>query len=56
MKPFKYKSDFIFLNDSVKIHFVCDPEKNTECTKENCGKECTMTSNIKFAKRFELND
>ncbi len=32
--------------------FVCDPEKNTECTKESCyinGGECHHTTHKEYA-------
>jgi len=33
--------------------YKCDPEKNTECTKESCGTHCTKTTNKKFAMQEE---
>lgn len=57
---FKIKAEFIFESnrkgtaETVKFLYVCDPDKNCECEKTMCGKDCTMTSNIQFAKRFDL--
>ena len=30
--------------------YLCDKDKNTECNKKYCGKECNYTNNIEFAK------
>jgi len=38
-----------------KLHklYKCDPKKNTECTKENCGTHCTKATNENFAVQEE---
>ena len=33
--------------DGPKLYF-CDPEKNTRCSKESCGKECFHTTVEEF--------
>lgn len=59
---YKLKSELIITSadkgrePNVKMIFVCDPALNTECNKRHCGEECTFTANIRFAKRFELNE
>lgn len=30
--------------------YLCDKDRNIECNKKYCGKECNYTSNIEFAK------
>lgn len=46
-----------FINEVVNKYmgieplYLCDKEKNIECKKNNCG-ECTMTNNIRYAKRI----
>lgn len=30
--------------------YLWDKDKNTECNKKYCGKECNYTNNIEFAK------
>lgn len=60
-KRYKLKAEYFVETDetrkaaSVDVLFVCDPERNTECKKTNCG-ECQMTSNIEFAKRFDFDE
>lgn len=45
-----------FINEIVNQYlgieslYICDKENNTECNKKNCD-VCTMTNNIKYAKR-----
>lgn len=45
-----------FINEVVNKYmgieplYLCDKEKNIECSKKNCD-ICTMTNNIKFAKK-----
>lgn len=45
-----------FINEVVNQYlgieslYLCDKDKNTECNKKYCGKECNYTSNIEFAK------
>lgn len=45
-----------FINEVVNKYFgieplyLCNKDKNTECNKKYCGKECNYTSNIEFAK------
>lgn len=34
----------------IEALYLCDKDKNTECNKKYCGKECNYTNNIKFAK------
>ena len=34
----------------IKAIYLCDKDKNTECNKKHCGKECNYTNNIEFAK------
>ena len=34
----------------IELLYLCDKDKNTECNKKYCGKECNYTSNIEFAK------
>lgn len=36
----------------IKPLYICDTNKNIECEKNNCGL-CTMTDNIKYAKRIK---
>lgn len=58
---FKIKSEWVFTSVkkgtalNVEVLYICDPNLNTECKKTNCG-ECTHTRNIKFAKRFDVNE
>ncbi len=57
MKNYKIKAEYLFQQyengASVDILYECDAERNTECAKTNCG-ECKHTSEIRFAKRFDL--
>lgn len=45
-----------FINEIVNKYlgieplYLCNKDKNTECNKKYCGKECNYTSNIEFAK------
>lgn len=45
-----------FINEVVNQYlgiepiYLCDKDKNTECNKKYCGKECNHTTNIEFAK------
>lgn len=45
-----------FINEVVNKYFgieplyLCNKDKNTECNKKYCGKECNYTSNIELAK------
>lgn len=45
-----------FINEVVKQYlgieplYLCDIDKNIECNKKYCGKECNYTNNIEFAK------
>lgn len=45
-----------FINEIVNQYlgieaiYLCDKDKNTECNKKHCGKECNYTNNIEFAK------
>lgn len=41
---------------NVKMIFVCDTEKNTECRKKGCGTDCNMTTNPEYAKHFEIDE
>ena len=56
---YKIKAEIVFESvnkgtaQDVKMFFVCDPQKNTECKKQSCG-ICKHTSNIAFAKRFDV--
>lgn len=34
----------------IELLYLCDKDKNTECNKKYCGKECNYTNNIEFAK------
>lgn len=38
----------------MKVFYICDPDKNNECRKRNCGKNrnygCRCTSNPDYAK------
>ena len=34
----------------IEAIYLCDKDKNTECNKKHCGKECNYTNNIEFAK------
>ena len=47
-------NDFInkIINQYLVIEplYLCDKDKNTECNKKYCGKECNYTNNIAFAK------
>lgn len=62
--PYKLKSEILIEMDkaskgtavNVKMIFVCDPEKNVECNKRGCGKCCTMTKHIEYAKHFEIDE
>ncbi|MGA4517405.1 hypothetical protein ACPA0F_09060 [Solibacillus silvestris] len=61
MKQFKIKSELIFRADEKgyvlsEALYVCDPELNTECRKTHCGEECTMTKEMIYAKRFNVNE
>lgn len=61
MKPYKLKAEIYFKpvgkGEAVdaQMLFVCDPELNTECRKTGCV-DCTMTSRVEYAKRFEIDD
>jgi len=33
--------------------YLCDPEKNTECKKTSCQKECKHTTNPKYKKEVK---
>lgn len=38
----------------MKVHYVCDPAKNTACRKTNChinGGPCIHTTKLEFAKQ-----
>lgn len=37
----------------IEALYLCDKDKNTECNKKHCGKECNYTNNIEFAKTKE---
>ena len=45
-----------FINKTVNQYlgieaiYLCDKDKNTQCSKKHCGKECNYTNNIEFAK------
>ena len=42
----------VTIPDNVKVLYVCDTEKNTECSKTGCwknGGDCFLTKDIKFA-------
>ena len=54
--PYKIKSEILVEADKVLTIFVCDPEKNVECNKRECGKECKMTTNIKYAKHYDIGE
>ena len=34
----------------MALLYLCDPKKNTTCSKELCQKECKMTTEKKYAK------
>ena len=34
----------------IRVLYPCDPEKNTKCTKEECGLMCNMTTDPTCAK------
>ena len=39
----------------IKKLYICDPKRNEKCNKKNCyinGGQCTCTTNIKYAKRY----
>ena len=41
--------------DVKTILYICDPEKNTECSKEEChinGGQCRCTEDSRYAKRI----
>jgi len=33
----------------IELLYLCDKDKNTECNKKYCGKECNYTNNIEYA-------
>ena len=33
-----------------KVLYYCDPEKNKECRKDACGKECFMTTKKEYSR------
>lgn len=33
----------------IELLYLCDKDKNTECNKKYCGKECNYTNNIEHA-------
>lgn len=37
----------------IKPLYICDTNKNIGCEKNNCGL-CTMTDNVKYAKRIKV--
>lgn len=45
-----------FINEIVNQYlgieplYLCGKDKNTQCNKKHCGKECNYTNNIEFAK------
>ena len=44
-----------FMNDDIKV-YECDPDKNTECTKEACfinGGECSRTTKKEYAREMK---
>jgi len=59
MMNYKLKAEIIVentdKNTTQKIFYECDPDLNTECNKRSCG-DCKHTSNISFAKRFDVFD
>lgn len=32
----------------IELLYLCDKDKNTECNKKYCGKECNYTNNIEY--------
>lgn len=34
----------------MKKTWLCDPKKNKNCPKDLCQKDCTLTTEIQFAK------
>lgn len=61
-KTFSYKdvcevvaSSNDFINEivnqylGIELLYLCDKDKNTECNKKYCGKECNYTNNIEYA-------
>ena len=50
-----YKADvFEYDNGDIETAYICDTEKNKECTKEGCTQyyDCEYTFNRKYAKNF----
>lgn len=45
---------FEYDNGDIETAYICDKEKNKECTKENCTQynDCKYTLNKKYAKNF----
>lgn len=50
-----YKAEvFEYDNGDIETAYICDKEKNKECTKESCTQynDCKYTLNKKYAKNF----
>ena len=62
IKPYKLKIEMLVEGNTesrganIKALYICDPDKNTECKKTGCGKECKMTANIKYAKHYDIGE
>lgn len=46
-------NDFVneIVNQYLRIEplYLCDKNKNAQCTKKHCGQECNYTTNIEYA-------
>lgn len=53
---FMIKAEYIIGDNSIDVLFECDPERNTECSKLCCGEECTRTTKMQYAKRYDVEE